>query len=855
MSRLKSGQFCYRDLQLEKGRGLGAGSTGSVHLVRWRELTCVAKVLHPPSPPSTAQQREREQERFLRDCEFLGKMKHPNIVQYLAIGVLSSTRERVLLMELLDESLTDFLSRHDRSIPLHIETDICHDVALALAYLHGNDIVHGNLSSNNVFVAGGRRSKVNDFGLSHLIEANGRLHLLPQNSRCHGYLPPEASTSPPGCSEKSDSFSCGVLTLQVMCRLNPDPTPPTKTVHSPESSNGTVSIPVIETERRQAHIDLVDPSHPLLPIALDCLSMSQRNRPTASELCSRLEAVKVGLAYKNSTGGERQQRERGAGEEREQFKESTQHVSRQVASKQEELRRLQQEVREKDAAVAKLQWQLQGERSETLVLRKQLSQQEENVKTCQVQMALVREEASKCLISMVEAQQHWRRSLEHVQQLERQVVAQSEEVEHLTQQLREEVEAHRGDMQELEDRLNSIILSLREQLRVATSGRQRAAARNTPLHKSISQPQIPSLFSSSPSPHAALSKTQSVDPSPVQAGPLAPFQTMPPATALVPPHSRNLAPQGTQRAPSMFHTGVSASHQHMCYFSSFLTNEILAYNTDNGQWQLLPKCPVSDFGLEVVNARVTIIGGRLATTHAHQENCTNQLLSLVRREGQGNGGRRGSGGREIEDAWREELPEMALARAQPATACNEHLLIVAGGEIGERRTFIADIEVLDLQTRVWSKVASSPLGSCHRLSAVVCHRKVYLVEARRGTEKDRIHALPLEEIQRSLQARGGKRTQSHGLPWKLLKNVPASNSTCTSVSGSLMAVGGIDGLGGSTNQIWAFNESSERWRLVGRMKTARYRSLVGVAHNSTLFVVGGLTKTGVTDKTEVFTTI
>lgn len=545
----------------------------------------------------------------------------------------------------------------------------------------------------------------------------------------------------------------------------------------------------------------------------------------------------------------------------EQLRDSAQQaqqLSGQLAVRQEELSLLQQEVREKDAAVARLQWQLQGERSEALVLRQQLSHQEENVKTCRAQLVLVREEASKCLTSMVEAQQHSRQALEHVQQLEQQVGAQSEEVEHLTQQLVEEVAAHRADVQEVEKRLNSIIQSLREELRVATRGRQRGPVKKPPISKSVSQPQIPSLFS--PSPHPALGKTHSVDPppgphpatppAPHSATPPGPYPTMPPSMTPVPLTSRQLAPQGMQAAPAMFHTGVSASHQHMCYFSSFLTNEIRAYNTDDGQWQLLPKCPVRDFGLEVVGARVTVIGGRLA--NAHHENCTKQLLNLVVG---GDGGRRQSGGREKEGVWREELPEMALARAQPATACNEHLLIIAGGEIGERRTFIADIEVLDLRAMVWSKVASSPLGSCHRLSAVVCGTQLYLVEARRGVEKDRIHSLPLEDIQHTLQTRGGRRTRSHGLPWKPLKYVPASNSTCASVSGTLIAVGGIDERGGSTNQIWAFNESTERWKSVGKMKTARYRSLVGVAHNSTLFVVGGLTKTGSTAETEVFSSI
>ena len=32
-----------------------------------------------------------------------------------------------------------------------------------------------------------------------------------------------------------------------------------------------IKLPIPEVERRQAHINLIEPTHPLLPIALECL--------------------------------------------------------------------------------------------------------------------------------------------------------------------------------------------------------------------------------------------------------------------------------------------------------------------------------------------------------------------------------------------------------------------------------------------------------------------------------------------------------------------------------------------------------------------------------------------------------
>ena len=98
-------------------------------------------------------------------------------------------------MELMDKSLTKFLERLTNPLPYHRQHNICHDVALALAYLHSNAIIHRDLSSNNVLLTGeGVRAKVADLGMSRLTDLNSHLTPLTQVPGSSAYMPPEALT-------------------------------------------------------------------------------------------------------------------------------------------------------------------------------------------------------------------------------------------------------------------------------------------------------------------------------------------------------------------------------------------------------------------------------------------------------------------------------------------------------------------------------------------------------------------------------------------------------------------------------------------------------------------------------------
>ena len=302
-------KFQFKEVRFLRDDLLGIGAYGKVCKAKCDDLLCAAKVMHETLFSSTAEQLiapEREQSlpmrRFEQECEFLSTIRHPNIVQYLGLCQDPYTHLPVLLMELMDDSLTHFLENSLQPLPYHIQVNLCHDVALALSFLHSNDIVHRDLSSNNVLMFSNIRAKVSDFGMARLgdISSLSAQHLT--FTMCPGtdvYMPPEAVKEKPVYTDKIDCFSFGVIAIQIMTRLSPKPGDRRKKI---EIENiGSVEKRISEYERRHNHITRVDPSHPLLPVALYCLKDEYIERPSAHEICIRLAMLKKGPTYSEST--------------------------------------------------------------------------------------------------------------------------------------------------------------------------------------------------------------------------------------------------------------------------------------------------------------------------------------------------------------------------------------------------------------------------------------------------------------------------------------------------------------------------------------------------------------------------
>ena len=377
--------FSNVNLVKSEKNSLGNGSYGAVYRAKCDQLVCAAKVLHPILFQTRDPGAYRIVERFQREIEFLSGLRHPNIIQYLGSWLDPESGRPVLFMELMDESLTSFLERSadPPPLPLHVQVDISHDVAQALSHLHRHEVLHRDLSSNNVLLIGSRRAKVTDFGMAKLLGSDPRL----TPTYCPGtnaYMSPEALADPPTYTSKLDVFSCGVLFVQLITRKWPNPGPRTYTVQVGNDSrfpSGRVLVEVPELERRKEHLDLISPTHPLLEVALDCLKDKEGQRPTAEQLCSRLIALKESAAYRDSlqqtpeTTGEAapardQELEQQLRESELRVEDLTQEVQQLTLQKEEQSRDIQQKVEENQQLCQRVQTQ-----SEKLEQGQSLSQE------------------------------------------------------------------------------------------------------------------------------------------------------------------------------------------------------------------------------------------------------------------------------------------------------------------------------------------------------------------------------------------------------------------------------------------------------------------------------------------------
>ena len=286
------------NVQLLRNDTLGSGSYGVVCKAMWGQRICAAKLLHPIFFHSNDPGFVTTRRRFEQECRFLNDMKHPHIVEYLGTSHDPDSGLLVLLMELMDESLTHFLECSQQPLAYHIEVDLCHDIAQALVYIHSKDIIHCDLSGNNVLLLAGR-AKITDFGQSKLLDANRGICMVPL-TLCPGtlaYMPPEALREPPVYSKKIDCFSFGVLQIQIMTHQFPDPGPAKRVVEDSRAPTGRMEMPVLDIDRRKSHINLIDPTHTLLPTTINCLSYSDKDRPSAEDICRQLVAIKEAPRY------------------------------------------------------------------------------------------------------------------------------------------------------------------------------------------------------------------------------------------------------------------------------------------------------------------------------------------------------------------------------------------------------------------------------------------------------------------------------------------------------------------------------------------------------------------------------
>jgi len=91
----------------------------------------------------------------------------------------------------------------------------------------------------------------------------------------------------PKYTSKIDIYSYGVLIIHTLCGRWPFP----EDVFCPDPQNPGAVIPLSEVERRAEYLQEIGHDHPLMGLIRQCLSNVPANRPEASALLERVNAI------------------------------------------------------------------------------------------------------------------------------------------------------------------------------------------------------------------------------------------------------------------------------------------------------------------------------------------------------------------------------------------------------------------------------------------------------------------------------------------------------------------------------------------------------------------------------------
>ncbi|KAK6236088.1 PB1 domain - like 10 [Theobroma cacao] len=213
-----------KNSDLEELRELGSGTFGTVYHGKWRGTDVAIKRINDRCFAGKPSEQERMIDDFWNEAIKLADLHHPNVVAFYGVVLDGPGGSVATVTEyMVNGSLRNALQKNERNLDKRKRLLIAMDVAFGMEYLHGKNIVHFDLKSDNLLVnlRDPHRPicKVGDLGLSKVkcqtLISGGVRGTLP-------WMAPELlNGSSSLVSEKVDVFSFGIVMWELLTGEEP----------------------------------------------------------------------------------------------------------------------------------------------------------------------------------------------------------------------------------------------------------------------------------------------------------------------------------------------------------------------------------------------------------------------------------------------------------------------------------------------------------------------------------------------------------------------------------------------------------------------------------------------------------
>ena len=199
-------------------RELGAGGMATVYLAhdKKHDRKVAIKILHAELGGVLGA------ERFLQEIRVTANLQHPHILGLIDSGVIGEDggelkgRPYYVMPYVEGESLRQRLDK-EQQLPISDSVRIATDVASALDYAHRHNVIHRDIKPENILLHDGSPI-VADFGIALAVTqaGGGRITQTGLSLGTPGYMSPEQAMGERAITARSDIYSLGAVTYEML---------------------------------------------------------------------------------------------------------------------------------------------------------------------------------------------------------------------------------------------------------------------------------------------------------------------------------------------------------------------------------------------------------------------------------------------------------------------------------------------------------------------------------------------------------------------------------------------------------------------------------------------------------------
>ena len=241
---------------------------------------------------------------------------------------------------------------------------------------------------------------------------------------------------------------------------------------------------------------------------------------------------------------------------------------------------------------------------------------------------------------------------------------------------------------------------------------------------------------------------------------------------------------------------------------------VMAYEISSGKWATLSPYRAKGFAMTAINNHMLLVGGK-----GHDID-SSKVLGVWS---------------EDDKKWTHPYPDMTAEHYRCSAIGYKQYLVVAGGVGADGR--LSSVEIMNTDTKQWYAGPPTPIAWTSMKTAIVGDT-CYFMGGAIGFTTKKVYSVSLHALVSQLNSgSSAKDTQI----WKELPQLQVKCAAPLSISGCLLAVGGMDSKIVST--IHLYKPDVGQWVKVTDMPTPRYDFTCTAINNNELIVAGGYKNT------------